>query len=65
MLTKCDGCGAVYDDECRTTICPHGTLGASGSKYAYCRKHDLFDCPLHDDSPTKTDLYGVVRREGK
>lgn len=67
MWVLCDkGCGLRYDDARSWTICPHNPLdGPPESRDAnpeagYCREHDLFGCPLHDDSPHPTDVYGVT-----
>lgn len=43
MITRCEKCGRVYDDASCWTICPHGPLWASPT--AYCRIHDLVNCP--------------------
>lgn len=40
---KLPGCGRVYDDVQRSTICPHDQIGLGGS---YCRTHDLLHCHL-------------------
>lgn len=63
MLVECEKCHCSYNDEYRSTICPHGQIGAGAQKYAYCRVHDLFNCPLHSDSPTKTDANGIIKKE--
>jgi len=32
MIVKCDNCTLYYDDEFRTTICPHETFMANDGK---------------------------------
>ena len=58
MLVRCDACRHRYDDAEQWTICPHGPLWAAPE--AYCRVHDLVNCPLtHDDARTNAE---AVRR---
>lgn len=45
MITFCLNCNRRYDDAEYWTICPHGPLWAGPS--AYCKQHDLVNCPLH------------------
>jgi len=67
MLRICDtaDCGRRYDDARAWTICPHMPLEGPPAPRSvdpargYCREHDLFGCPLHDDSPAPTDIYGA------
>lgn len=47
MTQQCSQCGRVYDDVVFLTTCPHNPVGGGN----YCRKHDLFDCPLHGACP--------------
>lgn len=42
---KRETCGRLFDDAEQWTICPHGPLWADPR--AYCRDHDLVDCPNH------------------
>lgn len=68
MWVVCDkpDCGRRYDDARSWTICPHMPLEgpvaprAEDPAAGYCREHDLFGCPFHDDSPHPTDVYGVA-----
>lgn len=59
-------CGRRYDDARSWTICLHNPLEsdvrgqAEGNPRGYCREHDLFACPFHDDSPGPTDAYRVA-----
>jgi len=46
MWVRCEKCGRGYDDAECWTICPHGPLWAAAD--AYCREHDLVDCPMHE-----------------
>jgi hypothetical protein len=62
MIIQCEKCGETYNDETRSTMCDHGLIGSEG-KYAYCRHHDLFNCPLHDDSPYSQDAYGIIKEQ--
>ena len=41
MTRVCDDCGRIYNDEYRSTICPHD--GING----LCVEHDLYGCPHH------------------
>lgn len=70
MMQRCESCGRGYDDAVCWTICPHQPLGSPNVERAdataeqrervYCREHDMFRCPLHDDSTNATDLYGIA-----
>lgn len=66
MRTICPKCSASYDDARQWTLCPHMPLEGPAAPRSenpaagYCREHDLFGCPFHDDSPKPTDLYGVA-----
>jgi hypothetical protein len=46
VIVRCDRCERNYDDATQWTICPHGPLWAAHD--AYCREHDLVDCPFHE-----------------
>jgi hypothetical protein len=50
MVVTCDKCHRLYDDAEQWTICPHGPLWAAHD--AYCREHDLVNCPMHDEENT-------------
>ncbi len=45
MIVTCETCGLRYDDESRWTICPHNSLSVAHNT-PYCRRHDLYNCPL-------------------
>lgn len=49
MLVQCSTCRHAYDDAEQWTLCPHGPLWAPSD--AYCREHDLVNCPMAHDSP--------------
>lgn len=34
-MSKCKSCGAAYDDEFRSTICPHATFAANDGNNAF------------------------------
>ena len=56
MIVRCDQCQSMYDDAEQWAICPHGPLwGAPG---AYCKYHDLVDCPICNwgERPKMDDL---------
>lgn len=59
MLVQCSTCRRAYDDAEQWTICPHGPLWAAPD--AYCRVHDLVNCPLEHDSP-QANAEAVRRR---
>lgn len=66
MRVQCPDCQKSYDDARCWTICPHMPLEGpvkprSEDPHGYCREHDLFACPMHEDSPGPTDAYGVCR----
>ena len=45
MIVTCEKCGNRFDDETRWTICPHNSLNVAHDT-PYCRRHDLYNCPL-------------------
>ena len=54
MQLQCGDCRRLFDDEVSWTICPHGPLWAAPE--AYCREHDLVNCPHHQvpaDKPVR------------
>jgi|GEM_PF-6498279 len=51
MRVRCKICGLLYEDETHWTICPHRYLEEPPEGPTnYCREHDLFNCPFHDEA---------------
>lgn len=46
MIIRCEKCQVVYDDEFRTTICPHGTFAANDGYNNFAHHPEAFiECP--------------------
>ncbi len=49
MVVKCNECGARFDDEFRTTICPHGTFAANDGKNNFAHHPEAVIIKKEDD----------------
>lgn len=69
MVMECVDCHIVYDDATCWTTCPHGPLWADPD--AYCREHDLINCPFHEPSnlglgkPVRGGLREIAAQEAE
>ena len=52
MITRCEACNRVYDDEFADTGCPHYPLGTGAA--TFCRRCDLYRPCVCDKAPDAT-----------
>ena len=57
MIVKCQKCNRYFDDEFRTTICPHNAFSANdGNNNFEVHQFDMIDEGLSDHIMLVTDL---------
>jgi hypothetical protein len=54
MIVRCKKCRLFYDDEFRTTICPHSLFPANDGNNVFVFHHEAYlsECHPNPDHPT-------------